>query len=93
MYADFKITMWERITIPNELKDKFVKKLKEGEITSVNEAYDIFGSEINNNYELLLDTGENIFPEQNGGAPTIELHSDENAVIDEIIWDNGRTDN
>ena len=92
MYIDFKITMWERIHVPNGIEDELVNKIKSGEITSTNECYGVFGGDIDNHYELLLDTSEDMSPEENSGFPTIEIHTDPISVYegDEIIWDNGR---
>ena len=91
MYADFKITIWERIIIPEDLEKEFVILAKTGKIYSVDSA-SILGNRILEKYELLLDTSSIIKPENNGGAPTIEIHSNENELKDKIIWDNGRKD-
>jgi len=90
MYVDFKTTVWERIQIPTDLEEEFKKKLISGEIESANEAFGVFGSNIDDLFETLLDTSEQMSPEENDGQSTIELHLEPNEtdVIDEIIWDN-----
>ena len=90
MYVDFKCTIWERIEIPKEIEKELVDKIKSGEITSANECYGVFGGDIDNNYELLLDTGEDMSPEENDGFPTIEIHDTDDKCFDKTIWDNGR---
>ena len=92
MHADFKISLWERLHIPKKYEEKFVEMLKKGEITSLDDASLLYGYQLDSNRELLHDTAEDLFPGENGGAPTIELHTSENMLTDKIIWDNGRTD-
>jgi len=93
MYCDFKISTWERINIPEDIEDKFIELLKSGDIKSVSDAIWHFGAKANDNYEKLYDVDEQLTPFNNGGAPTIELHTSDNMVVDDIIWDNGRNEN
>jgi len=92
MYCDFKCTIWERINIPTSLEEKFKELLIKGEINSANEAFGIFGSDIDNGYELLLDTSEPLPPEENDGQSTIELYNDpfdvNDTLKDSLIWSN-----
>ena len=87
MYVDFKVTIWERITIPKELEEDILEKIKTGEINNSDDAWGLYGSVIDNNYELLLDTNDPMYPEHNDGCATIEIHSgDQNNDV--ILWDN-----
>jgi len=92
MYCDFKCTIWERINIPTSLEEKFKELLIKGDINSANEAFGIFGSDIDNGYELLLDTSEPLSPEENDGQSTIELYDDlfdvNNILNESLIWSN-----
>lgn len=92
MYCDFKCTIWERINIPTSLEEKFKELLIKGEINSANEAFGVFGSDIDRGYELLLDTSEQMNPEENDGQSTVELYDDPFDIDDNsennIIWSN-----
>lgn len=90
-YIDFKITKWERIDVDDEIKDEVLEKVKSGEITDANDMWNFFDDD-SFTYEELDDTSEPMSVADNGGFPTIEIHSDYNTLNDEIIWDNGRKD-
>lgn len=69
MYIDFKVTMWERVQVPEGMEDLFLNKLKEGKITS---ASDMWEYSLELDCEPLIDTGEQMTVEENGNCATIE---------------------
>jgi len=71
MYVDFKITCWERVTIPEEYKDEIQEKIKDGTIETANELIEYLEAGI---YEgMVEETEETMTPEENGGCATIEM--------------------
>ena len=70
MDSDFKVTTWERVSVDPEHEEQLLRLIKEGEITSANDVFAYkFGAECNK----LDDTDEQLTPEENGGASTIEV--------------------
>jgi hypothetical protein len=70
MDFDFKITTWERITVPEEHEQKILEKIKSGEITTSNDIFDLFeDSQMN----ILSEVEEQMSVEENGGCSTIEV--------------------
>jgi len=77
MNIDFKITAWERVSIPDEHKDLILEKLKSKEIESSNELIEFCQSlnpEIDSTFEgTIPETDEQMLVSENGGEATIEL--------------------
>lgn len=87
MHIDFKVTIWDRVTIPKEMEKELVRKIKNGTITSVEDIYTTFPNNEDYTHELLHDTDEQMFPAENEGCATIEVHEAEGNS--NPIWDNG----
>ena len=89
MYVDFKTTVWERIRVPEEKENDLLAKIELGLINSINDVLtdDVQSEEYD--YEILVDTSEQMEPNENGGQSTIEVHSCENLLKDKIYWQNG----
>lgn len=80
MHVDFKITIWERVEIPEEFEEEILEKIKDGTIASAN---DLFGYQpkdgkgyLDLDCEKLDDTSEQMTVEENGGCSVVE------------VWDN-----
>ena len=83
-YIDTKLTIWERMEFESEEQMLEAKKLLEnGECTTGMEISDYFML----SSELLVDTQEEIFPEENGGYCTLEILNEAGGVI----WNNIKT--
>ena len=83
MKVDFKITIWERVRVPDNLSEEVLSKLKSGEISSSEDLYNFLEDGFES--EFLLETGEQLLITENDGQATIE-------VVDEkrnIIFNNG----
>jgi len=81
-YIDTKLTIWERMEFESEEQMLEAKKLLEsGEL--------ITGLQISNHFgltsEMLFDTQEEIFVEENNGCATLEILNKEG----DTIWHNG----
>lgn len=83
MHADFKVTCWERVTIPPELEEEFLQKVKDGIIET---AEDCFRQLSSNDLECtqLIETSECMTSEFNDGNPVMEILDDK----DKTIYDN-----
>lgn len=97
MHVDFKISIWERVLIPEEYEELVQEKIKSGEIKSAGDLIDLQlpdGTLIGDmSCEQLLDTNEQLTPKDNGGCSTVEIW--ENDSLDgnrnpmKMTWQNG----
>lgn len=87
MHVDFKITTWERIEIDETVseadKDEMLRKIKEGIITTSNDMFEELGDGVS--CDSLQEIDEQMTVEENGGAATIEVFSDDQ---DDAIYTN-----
>lgn len=83
MNIDFKITTWERVTVPIEHEKKVLKAIKKSKITCSNDIFDIID---NINIELLDEVTEQMTVKENEGNSTIEVMDDNG----KIIWSNSK---
>jgi len=82
---DEKVTIWNRVNIPDEHKDEVLSLLRDG--LSQDDIICTFVEKgIELDQELLLDTCETIDPEENGNMSTLELMN--NNMPREIIFSN-----
>lgn len=73
MHVDFKITAWERVDIPDEIKDEVMSMLDSGEISTANDIIEKFPEEAV--YSGVIDgTGSQMTLTENGGVATIEFY-------------------
>lgn len=89
MRFDFKITAWETVTIPEELQNAVLEKIKKGEINNSHEMYDFLDVSFNfsdMNLKLNPNYTEAITLHDNQGASTIEVVDESN---DSVMWKNG----
>lgn len=73
MEFDFKITTWERVTVSKENEAKVLQALKNNEINSANDIYNLLEEDSNIHCDTLLDVSEQMYVEDNGGSATIEV--------------------
>lgn len=81
MYIDFKISLWERITVPQEIQVEFKNKVLSGQIKSPFDAFIHFGDKLNPDYEKLIDTVQMVNIDNNGGEATIQLFDKRHNLI------------
>jgi len=84
MQIDFKITTWERITIPQELEQEVIKAIQNEEITSADDLIEMFGDECFNE-GILSDVSQQMSIEENDHNATIEIINDKgNTIFDNV---------
>ena len=84
-YFDFKVTIWDRVTVPEEHEEAVSKAIQSGEINSVQDVFNFLdGSGEYPEHEFLYDTDQQVTLEDNAGFSTIEILDKDNA-----IWQNG----
>ena len=81
MEIDFKITTWERVTIPQELEKEVIKAIENEEITCSDDLIKLFGFEVCFYEGILLDVSAQMTVEQNGQKATIEVLNDKGDTI------------
>ena len=80
MEIDFKITTWERVTIPQELEKEVLKAIENEEITCSDDLIELFGEDCF--YEgILSDVSAQMTVEENGQNATIEVLNDKGDTI------------
>ena len=80
MQIDFKITTWERITVPQELQEAVTKAISSEEITCADDLIEMFGDECFNE-GILSDVSQQMTIEENDGNATIEVINDKGDTI------------
>jgi hypothetical protein len=83
MNFDFKITTWERVTVPEVHEEKILEGIKKGEITSANDIFNILNEA---DYTIIPEVEEQMTVEENGGSSTIEVMNDDG----DLVWGNGK---
>ena len=79
MYIDVKVSMWQRITLPEDMtEDKALALVKS---TTPGELFEMFSSD----WETLDDTEQYVSLDENQTYSTRELRNDDCM----IIWENG----
>jgi hypothetical protein len=82
MEFDFKVTIWERVTVPEKDEQRVLEAIKSGKVTS---AEDIFQMGIAADCDKQHDTDEQMTPQENGGCSTIEVMEDGETIFDNSI--------
>lgn len=80
MQIDFKITTWERITVPQELQEAVTKAISSEEITCTDDLIEMFGDDCFNE-GILSDVSQQMTIEENDGNATIEVLNDKGDTI------------
>ena len=84
MQIDFKITTWERITIPQELEQEVIKAINNEEITCADDLIEMFGDDCFNE-GILSDVSQQMTIEENDYNATIEVINDKgNTIFDNV---------
>ena len=86
MQFDFKVTSWQRITVPQEQEEKVLDAIKRGDINTASDVYNFLADEGNVSSETLLETETEMTLEDNGGFSTIEVIG----VEGESLFKNGK---
>ena len=76
MKFDFKITTWERVTVPAHLEETVTKAIESGRVTSSNNLHDFLaeeGHEVDTDYSIIPELEEQMTVDENGGCSTIEI--------------------
>jgi hypothetical protein len=85
--VDFKVTVWERVTIDDDKLDDVIARIKDGTITSSNDLFSCLDDDCS--YEGTIDdTMEQMLPIENDNQSTIEVLNGEG----ETIFTNGLFD-
>jgi hypothetical protein len=90
MHVDFKITAWERVEIPEDRKEVVLAALEDGRISTANDLIEFLEAMYEEGYEykgMVLETEEQMLPEENDGQPTIEFFSEKGQL--KADWQNG----
>lgn len=94
MHVDFKITVWERVDVPEQFKELVTEKLQDGTIQNANDLIELMSGDSCSS-EQLVDTCEQLTPSENTHNATIELwdrvEGPENKDPLKITWDNTYT--
>ena len=80
MQIDFKITTWERITVPKELEQEVIKAIASEEITCADDLIEMFGDDCFNE-GILSDVSQQMSIEENDHNATIEVPNDKGDTI------------
>ena len=84
MYFDFKVKIWQRITVPTKYENIIFEKIKSGEITSGDSFSEVM-AELDNDglmsKEILYKTEEQMEPIENDNQCTIEVLNDDKTTI------------
>ena len=70
MDFDFKITVWERVTVPEDMEQTILDKIKNGEIQNSCDIKDLVPEAV---VDLLHDTESQMLPEENDNLCTIDV--------------------
>lgn len=86
MNVDFKVTTWERVSVPDELKDAVLEALNNGRIQTSNDLINFLDDrDSHGEYSIIAEVEEQMTPEENGGQATIEV---EGESYDKPLWKN-----
>jgi hypothetical protein len=80
MQIDFKITTWERISVPQELQEAVTKAIANEEITCADDLIEMFGDDCFNE-GILSDVSQQMTIEENDDNATIEVINDKGDTI------------
>ena len=80
MQIDFKITTWERISVPQELQEAVTKAIANEEITCADDLIEMFGDDCFNE-GILSDVSQQMTIEENDHNATIEVLNDKGDTI------------
>ena len=74
MEFDFKVTAWERVTVPKEFEVKVLEGIKDGSIRTANDIFSFVDHEGDGaSCDLLHETLESMSKEENDNQSVIEV--------------------
>ena len=78
--VDFKVTVWERVTIDDDKLADVIARIKDGTITSSNDLFNCLDDDCT--YEGTIDAPmEQMTPQENDYQSTIEVLNDEGETV------------
>lgn len=78
--VDFKVTVWERVTIADDKLDDVIARIKDGTITTSNELFDYLNGDCSYG-GTIDDTIEQMSPLENDNQSTIEVLNDDYETV------------
>ncbi len=89
MNIDFKVSLWTRVTVREEDKDKVLNALKSGDISGFSDIYELTEDP---QWEILTDTMEDITTQDDSDSATIEAIESGDSLFDQkTIYTNKET--
>jgi hypothetical protein len=77
MKFDFKITCWERVSVPQEHSQKVLDAIASGKVENSSDVYDLLDDiEQDLSCEKIVDTDSAMSVTENGGNSTIEVYEE-----------------
>lgn len=91
MFVDFKVTVWQRFDVPEELEDEVMEKLRSGVISTGNDLHEFLEEEhkVDSDWHNIIETEEFLTPDENDGQSTIECVGKDTK---KTIWTNSQFD-
>lgn len=91
MYFDFKMTVWERVEVPEEFEKVIAEKIRTGEILTTDDVYNEvqkLNPALEASHVVIDDTECYMNPENNNNDPTIEIMDQDNKGFYNSVWNN-----
>ena len=78
--VDFKVTVWERVSISDDKLNDVIERIRSGEITSSSDLFNVLDDDCT--YEGIIDdTMEPLTPEENDNQSTIEAMTNKGKTV------------
>ena len=78
--VDFKVTVWERVNIPDDKLNDVIERIRSGEISSSSDLFYVLDDDCT--YEGIIDdTMEPLTPEENDNQSTIEAMTNKGKTV------------
>ena len=78
--VDFKVTVWERVTIDDDKMNEVIEAIKNGTIQNLNDLFLVLNDDCSCE-GILSETIEQMTVEENGNQPTIEVLNSNGELI------------
>ena len=78
--VDFKITTWERVSVPAEKMDEVIEGIKNGTISDSSDLLNVIEGCL---FEGVVDdsSSEQMSPDENGGMNTIDVLNEDGKLV------------
>jgi len=84
MKFDFKVTGWERVTVPEDKEQLVLDAIKNGTVETSSDVYDLLDDD-GVDYEVLDDCNEQMTVEENGNQATIEVRENGDVIHNNCV--------